>query len=271
MSRSKARASFLLTRLTRTSLRTRLSSIAGFEVVVPRAQAPHPGGLAHPVPVLSDPGHHDRAPVGRGKATVTSHDLETGREALDVPFPRAGQGLVEIVDVENHPALGRAEQAEVRQVRVTAQLHGHPRCRGSRQVGCHDQRGAPVERERRHQHPPVTDGHQLRHPARRLLLQQRYRVRAVWCGLPSSVARPGRLLASGPAPGQTLIHGQVLTSPGRRKRRDPCAVGSGESSAGGVRASSHAGPQSCCQLGEQRPRSDDPPMMPRAGWQFRFQ
>ena len=52
---------------------------------------------------------------------------------------------------------------------------------------------APVERERRDQHPPVPDRDQLGDPGRRLLLQQRDRVRAVRCGLPPPVARPRRL------------------------------------------------------------------------------
>ena len=56
-------------------------------------------------------------------------DLDAGRQPLDVPLPRAGQGLVEVVDVEHQSALGRAEDAEVRQVRVAAQLHAQARSR----------------------------------------------------------------------------------------------------------------------------------------------
>ena len=223
-------------------LADQLEEHPGFQVVIPCVQPPDPGGLAHPVPVLRDPGHDHGAPVGRGEAAVAPHDLEAGRETLHVPFPRPGQGLVEIVDIEQHPPFGGAEQTEVRQMGVTAHLHRHARHRGRCQIGRHDQRGAPVERERRDQHPPVPDGHQLGNPALRLLLQQRDWIRAAWRGLPSSVARPGRLVASGPAPGQALIHGQVLTSPGRRKRRTPRAVASGESSSGEVCTRRHAGP-----------------------------
>ena len=49
------------------------------------------------------------------------------------------------------------------------------------QVGRHRQRRPPVERERRHQHPPVPDGHQLGHPRRRLVQQQ-----------PDRITRPAR-------------------------------------------------------------------------------
>jgi hypothetical protein len=83
-------------------------------MLIPRVQAPHPGGLVHPVPILGDPGHDHSAAVGRLEAAVAPHDLEAGRQPFHIPFPRAGQGLVEIVDVENHPPFGGAEQAEVR-------------------------------------------------------------------------------------------------------------------------------------------------------------
>ena len=188
------------------------------EMLVPRVQAPHPGGPAHPAPVLLDPGHDHGAAVVRGEAAVTAHDLEAGREPLHVPLPRAREGLVEIVDVEQHLPLRRAEQAEIRQVGVTAQLHGDPAYRGGRQVGRHDQRGATVEGERRGQHPAVADRDQVGYPARRLLFQQRDRIGAVRSGFPSSVTRPWCLLARGQAPGDSLVDGQVPAPPRRRER-----------------------------------------------------
>ena len=66
---------------------------------------------------------------------------------------------------------GDGEAAEVGEVRVAAALHLAARMRGvRRQVGRHDRGRAPVERERRHEHPPVPQRHQLGHPAARLLL-----------------------------------------------------------------------------------------------------
>ena len=58
-------------------------------------------------------------------------------------------------------SLGRCEQAEVREVRVAAELHLEPRPRRVLQVRGHDLRRASVERERRDHHPPVTHGHQI--------------------------------------------------------------------------------------------------------------
>ncbi len=50
-----------------------------FQMVVPGIQASHPGGLAHPVPVLAYCGRHDGPALGRSEAPVASHDLEAGR------------------------------------------------------------------------------------------------------------------------------------------------------------------------------------------------
>ncbi len=61
-------------------------------------------------------------------------------------------------------------------MRIPAQLHPQPRGGGGGQVGRHRQRRAPVERERRHQHPPVPDRQQLRHPGLFLLQQQANRI-----------------------------------------------------------------------------------------------
>src|SRR5580700_5185932 len=201
-------------------LANHLEQHPGLEMLVPHVQAPHPGGPAHPAPVFPDPGHDHGAAVLRREAAVTSHDLEARRQPLHVPLPRSREGLVEIVDVEQHPPLGRAEQAEIRQVGVTAQLHGDPGHRGGRQVGRHDQRRTPVERERRGEHPPVADRNQFGYPGRRLLFQQRDRIGAIGVRLPPSVTRPRRLLARGPAPGDSLVHGQVPAPPRGRER--PC-------------------------------------------------
>ena len=186
---STAAASLLPTRLTRTSWRTSLSSIPASKCSYHASRLPIPAARRIRFRYSRDPGHDHGPAVGRGEAAIAAHDLEAGRQPLDVPLPRAGEGLVEVVDVEQHLPLGRAEQAEIRQVGVAAQLHGDPGHRGGRQVGRHDQRGAPVERERRDQHPPVADRDQLGYPARRLLFEQRDRIGAVRRGLPPSVAR----------------------------------------------------------------------------------
>ena len=132
--------------------------------------------MPHAVAVLAHGRHDDVAPRGGFEAAVAPGDLEAGREPLHVPLPWTRQGLVEIVDVEDHLPLGRAEQAEVRQVRIAAELHRQAGTRGRGEVGGHDERGAAKERERADQHAPVADGHELGHADLVLALQQRDRV-----------------------------------------------------------------------------------------------
>jgi hypothetical protein len=93
------------------------------DVRIPRLESAHAGRLSDPLPILTDPRHDDRAPVALAGPSVAARDLQARGQTLDVPFPWSGQGLVEVVDVEHHLPLGRAESAEVRQVSVTAELH----------------------------------------------------------------------------------------------------------------------------------------------------
>ena len=54
----------------------------------------------------ADAGLDDRAPIGLREAAVATEDLEARRQTLHVPLPRAGQRLVEVVDVEHQLPLG---------------------------------------------------------------------------------------------------------------------------------------------------------------------
>ena len=107
--------------------------------------------------------HHD-PPFGVGEADVAPGDGQARREPLDVPLEGAGQGLVEVVEVEHEAAVGRGEDAEVGQVGVAAELRPQPRVRRRGQVGRHGQGSAAEERERRDEHPAVADGEQLGDP-----------------------------------------------------------------------------------------------------------
>ena len=107
------------------------------------------------------------------EAAIAAGDGEARDEPLDVPLERAGQRLVEVVDVEDQPAVGRGEGTEVRQVRVAAELDLAARCAASPARSAAIEVGrAAEERERRHEHPPVADRHELGHARRGLLLEQ---------------------------------------------------------------------------------------------------
>ena len=131
---------------------------------------------AHRAAVSPDSRQDDLAAGLAGEPVRPPGHGQAGGQPLDVPLERAGQGLVEVVDVKDQPPRGGGERAEIGQVRIPAQLHPQPRGGGGGQVGRHRQRRAPVERERRHQHPPVPDWQQLRHPGLFLLQQQPDRI-----------------------------------------------------------------------------------------------
>ena len=96
------------------------------DVGVPHRQVGHLGELAHRRPIRAqDAQEHLLAILGR-IAVLAPGDGEAGREPLDVPLPRPGKGLVEVVDVEDQPALRRGERTEVHQVRVATHLCREP-------------------------------------------------------------------------------------------------------------------------------------------------
>jgi hypothetical protein len=79
--------------------------------------------LRHRGPIAADRREHGLPLLLVGERVAATRDHDARREALDIPFPRCGQRLVEVVDVEQQRALGRGEQTEVRDVRVAARLH----------------------------------------------------------------------------------------------------------------------------------------------------
>ena len=100
-----------------------------------------------------------------------------------------GKRLVEVVDVQHQTAIGGGEDAEVREVGIAACLDPQPGLGGLREVHRHDRRGATKERERRGQHPPVADRHQLGHAGRGLVLEHVDRISPAAGRLPFPVAR----------------------------------------------------------------------------------
>ena len=166
---------------------------------VPDVEEAHRRRRGHRRPVRRGGGARGRALLLGAVAVVARRDDEARRQALDVPLERRGQRLVEVVEIEHQPPVGRREHPEVRQVRVPAALHAQPRRRRLREIPGHDRRAAAVERERRDDHPPVPDRHQLGHARRVLLLQDADRIRATVGSRPLGVrAERHRLALSAP-------------------------------------------------------------------------
>ena len=152
---------------------------------VPDLHRGHLGELGHRRPVGAHRGECGVASVGLAEAVVARRDREARRHPLQVVLERAGQRLVEVVQVEQQLPLGGREHAEVRQMGVAAELNLQAGPGRVLQVGGHDLGRAAVEGERRDQHPPVAHRHQVGLTGRILLLEQRDRVGAISGRLPA--------------------------------------------------------------------------------------
>jgi hypothetical protein len=169
-----------------------LQQLGRRHVQVPQPQGGQLGEAQHRFAVGADGDPGGVVLLPARAAVLPGRHGHARRQPQHVPFPRARQGLVEVVEAEHQVPLGRAEQAEVDQVGVAAQLHGDPAGRHARQVVGHDRRAAAEERERRRQHPAVADRDQVRFPSGRLRLEDLHRVRPVRCRLPPRVQASGR-------------------------------------------------------------------------------
>ncbi len=87
---------------------------------------------------------------------MASGDRDARRQALEVPFPRPFQGLVEIIEVEHQLALGGRKQPEVGQMRVAARLHRQTRDRSRLEVGGHNSCCRAIKGKRRGHHPTAS-------------------------------------------------------------------------------------------------------------------
>jgi hypothetical protein len=125
--------------------------------------------------------------LGFTEAVVAAGHHEARRQALDVPFPGGGQGLVQVVDGENDPAFRRGESPEIAQVGVAAALDVHAGDRGGGEVGGHGERRAPEEGERGAGHAPVAEREQVGQPALLGRQDHRDRVRPAGRRLPVRV------------------------------------------------------------------------------------
>ena len=72
--------------------------------------------------IAPDRGEDRLAALGRREPVAPGGDQHADGQPLDVPLPRTGKGLIEVVGVEDQRALGRGEEAEVGEVGVAAGL-----------------------------------------------------------------------------------------------------------------------------------------------------
>jgi hypothetical protein len=93
------------------------------EARVPDVEVAHPGELPHCLAVRADGGEDRGAGVLWLQATVATGDAKACGKALDVPFPRSGERLVEVVQVPHQTAVGGGEDAEIGEMGIAAELY----------------------------------------------------------------------------------------------------------------------------------------------------
>jgi hypothetical protein len=166
---------------------------------IPHIEDRHLAELRHALAIRSRAGQRGVSGVGFTEAVVTTGKDEARGQALDVPLPRSGERLIEIVDVEDDPPFRRGKIAEVHQMAVAARLHAQPGCRRGREIRRHVERRPAIESERRVQHAAVANRNQLGKSPLVRFLQQTHRirtaarrfpdrVRAAWTLLPQALA-----------------------------------------------------------------------------------
>ena len=117
-----------------------------------------------------------------GHSAFASGEDQAGGEAFEIPFPRTGDGLVEIIYVHDDVTVRRPVQAEVRRMRVTAQLRCQSGDRSSGEVGSHQTGGAAEEGERRGDHPTDPQWDEMCQPALVVGLDEVEHIRSVGAG-----------------------------------------------------------------------------------------
>ena len=130
----------------------------------PDVDVAHPGEVVHGLAVRAHHGPVDDLALLGVEPAVAAGDREARHEPLDVPLERPWQRLVEVVDAEDQPPVRSGEDAEVREVRVAAELHLQVGVRRRGEIARHERGAAPVEGERGDEHAPVPDRDELGHP-----------------------------------------------------------------------------------------------------------
>src|ERR1044071_1021901 len=98
----------------------------------------HGGEAPDPLTIFAEETARSVLAAGISVAGDTSSQNNAGGQPLYVPLPWAALGFVEIIDVELSLRAGRATEAEVLAVRVTAHLNFNFAVRALAQIGSHD-------------------------------------------------------------------------------------------------------------------------------------
>ena len=103
-----------------------LQHVVGRDVRVPDVHRVGGRERGHCLPIGPHRRRRRDAHVGLCEGVVAGRDREARCHPLHVILEWTGKSLVEVVHIEQQRAFGRREDAEVRQVRVAAELDGQP-------------------------------------------------------------------------------------------------------------------------------------------------
>ena len=155
--------------------------------MVPHLQRTHLTEFGHVLAIGADASEHRLAGACFAQPVVARRDYKAGRQTLEVPLPGSRERLVQVVDIEDGPAFGRGENAEVAEMGVATRLHAHAGGRQARQVHGHGQGRPAVIRERRCHHAPMTKRNQLGDAPLVALLHQLHGIGATGRRLPNGM------------------------------------------------------------------------------------
>src|SRR5713101_6527478 len=97
-------------------------SAFGIDPGIPHVEEVHFAVFPHPAAIGAPATSGRLFTIRLLESIATSGYVKAGRQALHVPFPRSGQCLVKVVDVEEQLPLRTGVDAEVAQVSVAAEL-----------------------------------------------------------------------------------------------------------------------------------------------------
>ena len=107
-------------------LRCEGEQLLGVDAHVPELEIVRSRSLAHRRAVPGGSRHRHLALRVAVHPVLTGGEHEAGREAFQVPFPGTREGFVEVVDIEEECAVGCAEQTEIGEMGVAAELGVDP-------------------------------------------------------------------------------------------------------------------------------------------------
>src|SRR5262245_207666 len=194
-------------------LRKRARKLVDLDAGVPEIEGAHGGEVTNRLAVGTGHGGRDSLSGFAAEPALPTCNREARGQAFEVPLEGSRKRLVEVVDVERQPSIGRCEDAEIGEVCVAAELRLQARPRPVREIRRHDRGRASEEGERRNEHSSVANRHELRQPRLVLLLEHGHGIG------PGRRRRPVPMRPAGHVASSCLATRRALRIRGRTFRR----------------------------------------------------